>query len=491
MMRGDAGATGAGLSWFNIVRLGLAQTALGGIVVLCTSTFNRVMAVELQLLASLPAALVAWHYVVQLTRPRWGHGSDVGRARTPFILGGIGCLAVGAALAAQAIGLMQSSFSLGLALSIVAYALIGGGVAAGGTSLLALMASAVAPQRRPAAAALTWILMLVGIVFTAIVAGQLLAPYSPQRLAAVTIGVGICAFGLACVAVWGVERGLAGGGRWAGLAEPGGAPKPAFMEALRQTWADGGARRFTVFVFVSMLAFNAQDMILEPFVGLVFGFDVRQSTQLSGMHQGGVLLGMLLVGAIGARAGGHTAQGMRAWVAAGCAASGAALLALAFVGLSGLEAGVRPVVFALGFSNGVFAVAAVGAMFALAGAGGGGREGVRMGVWGASQAIAFGLGGFAGAVGYDLFKLAFGAAAPAFSTVFALEGLLFFAAALLAVRLGGTALDGAVRAPAMATEFTHDMRGDMTGDLAGDFRGDLAPALRETPIAAPHPAGGR
>ncbi len=31
--------------------------------------------------AMLPAALVGWHYAVQLTRPRWGHGSDRG-ART-------------------------------------------------------------------------------------------------------------------------------------------------------------------------------------------------------------------------------------------------------------------------------------------------------------------------------------------------------------------------------------------------------------------------
>lgn len=455
----SSAAPSAGLSWLEIVRLGLAQTALGAIVVLCTSTFNRVMAVELQLLASLPAALVAWHYVVQLTRPRWGHGSDVGRARTPFILGGIACLGLGAVLAAQSIALMPASFPLGLALAIVAYSLIGGGVAAAGTSLLALMASAVAPQRRPAAAALTWILMLVGIVFTAIVAGQLLAPYSPQRLVQVSIGVAVCAFALACVAVWGVERGAKARSDKSQTdpAAFAGQPKLAFFEALRQTWADPDARRFTVFVFVSMLAFNAQDMILEPFAGLVFGYDVRQSTQLSGLHQGGVLLGMLLVGAIGARTGGHTARGMRAWVAAGCTASALALLALAGLGLAGHEALLKPVIFALGFSNGVFAVAAVGAMFTLAGLGGGGREGVRMGVWGASQAIAFGAGGFAGALGYDLFKLAYGAAAPAFSTVFALEGLLFLAAAALAVRLGGAALEGSARAPAMPTEFANEL----------------------------------
>mgnify|MGYP006158636781 CR=1 FL=1 len=38
-----------GLSWLSIVRLGLVQAALGAIVVLTTSTLNRVMIVELGL----------------------------------------------------------------------------------------------------------------------------------------------------------------------------------------------------------------------------------------------------------------------------------------------------------------------------------------------------------------------------------------------------------------------------------------------------------
>src|SRR3712207_500795 len=42
------------LTWFGIVRLGLVQTALGAIVVLTTSTINRVLVVELALPAVLP-----------------------------------------------------------------------------------------------------------------------------------------------------------------------------------------------------------------------------------------------------------------------------------------------------------------------------------------------------------------------------------------------------------------------------------------------------
>ncbi|NDC59848.1 MAG: MFS transporter, partial [Alphaproteobacteria bacterium] len=71
------------LGWVDIVRLGLVQCAIGSIVALCTSTFNRVMVVELALAASVPAGLVAWHYAIQMSRPHWGFASDSGARRTP------------------------------------------------------------------------------------------------------------------------------------------------------------------------------------------------------------------------------------------------------------------------------------------------------------------------------------------------------------------------------------------------------------------------
>lgn len=64
-----------------------------------------------------------------------------------------------------------------------------------------------------------------------------------------------------------------------------------------------------------------------------------------------------------------------------------------------------------------------------------------MGLWGAAQAIAFGLGGLAGAVSLDATRLIFADPALAFSIVFAVEGALFIAAAGLAARLSHTAAD--------------------------------------------------
>jgi BCD family chlorophyll transporter-like MFS transporter len=83
------------LGWFGICRLGLVQAALGAVVVLLTSTLNRVMVVEYALPAVLPGLLVALHYAVQFIRPRFGFESDVLARRTPWIIGGMAVLAVG------------------------------------------------------------------------------------------------------------------------------------------------------------------------------------------------------------------------------------------------------------------------------------------------------------------------------------------------------------------------------------------------------------
>ena len=407
------------MSWVGIVRLGCVQAAIGAIVMLCTSLLNRVMVVEYAMPAAIPAGLVAWHYAVQLSRPVWGHGSDTGRRRTPWIIGGMAVLSGGAMLAVQAT-VAQSTF-----LAVVAFSLIGAGVGAAGTSLLALLATQTVPERRAAAAAVTWIMMIVGIVVTAGVAGSLLDPFSPARLQVVASGVAAVAFVVAGLAVWGVER------DHAPVAD---APALPFADAVREMMADREARVFTLFVFVSMLAYSMQDMILEPFAGLMFGMTPGQTTQLSGVQHMGVLAGMILVGVGGKAFGAKTIGGLRSWTVAGCVGSALALAGLAMAARFAPDWPVKANVALLGFCNGVFAVSAIAAMMALAGAAGARREGVRMGVWGASQAIAFGAGGLIGAVGVDAGRALIGQNAPAFALIFAVEAGIFLAAAVIATR---------------------------------------------------------
>lgn len=410
------------LSWFQIVRLGFVQMALGAIVVLTTSTLNRLMVVEFSLPAVLPGVLVGLHYGIQLSRPRWGFTSDTGGARTRWIIGGMGVLALGGMGAAFGVTLFAQSYGAALTLSLFSYALIGIGVGASGTSLLALLATATAPHRRAAAATITWLMMIFGIALTAGLAGSFLDPYSATRLMTVVAVICAAAFLVTILAIGRIERGLSV------QIEP---ATMSFMDGMREVWAETAARHFTIFVFLSMNAYFMQELILEPYAGLVFGFTPGQSTSLSGMQNGGVFLGMLTVGiaATGLKLG-----ALRTWVMAGCLGSAAMLVLIASTGLTAAGLPLVPLVIGLGYFNGMFAVAAIGAMMALASQGRGQREGTRMGLWGAAQAIAAGFGGLAGAVAVDVMR-GLMADGPAFGSVFAVEAAIFVAAALMAARI--------------------------------------------------------
>lgn len=420
------------LGWPGILKLGLVQTALGSVVVLTTSTMNRLMVVELALPAMLPGALVGLHYALQLSRPRLGYGSDVGGRRVPWIVGGMAALGAGALAAALAIALMGTQPALGIALAVVAFTAIGLGVGAAGTTLLVLLAKRVAPARRAAAAMVVWVMMIGGFVLTAAVVGRLLDPYSPLRLIAITAAVAAAALVLTMLAVRSVEGRFAAGG--ATDQGPGGVAPPQFRQALREVWREPSARRFALFIFVSMLSFSAQDLILEPFAGIAFGYTPGESTRLSGLQNAGVLVGMVGVGLLAGRIRGW-AGSLRVWTLAGCMASAIALAGLAMAAAVPHDWPLRSNVFALGVANGMYAVAAIGSMMGIVGAGVARREGVRMGLWGAAQAIAFGLGGFLGTMASDALRWLLGSATLAYGTVFALEALGFLVAAALAVRL--------------------------------------------------------
>ncbi len=346
-------------------------------------------------------------------------------------------------LAAIAIAILAQSHAIGLALAVVAFLLIGVGVGAAGTSLLVLLAKRVDEPRRPAAATMVWLMMIAGFVVTTIVVGRLMDPYSALRLVEVTAGVAVVALATTALAVHGLEPARIAHASAHDASSPSAESNPAtpardapFLAALREVWAEAQARRFTIFVFVSMLAYSAQDLILEPFAGSVFGMTPGQSTQLSGVQHGGVLIGMIVVNLACALLRRTRFGALKTWTVLGCLASAVALVALTVGSWSAPNWPLKQNVFLLGAANGAFAVAAIGSMMTLAGAGRESREGMRMGLWGAAQAIAFGLGGFLGAAGSDVARALVSSTGHAYGIVFALEALLFVAAARLAADIG-------------------------------------------------------
>ena len=93
--------------------------------------------------ASVPRALIALHFAVQLFgRPLLGHRSDTAR-RTPWILGGFALLMRSGTAAAWSATLLQQRLLPGLLVASVAFI----GLGAGGSSRVTCTSASSAPNR--------------------------------------------------------------------------------------------------------------------------------------------------------------------------------------------------------------------------------------------------------------------------------------------------------------------------------------------------------
>jgi len=419
------------LSWFGIVRLGLVQTALGSVTVLTMATLNRVMVVELALPSMLPGLLVGLHYAMQLLRPRLGYGSDLGGRRTPWIVGGMILHAAGGALAAVATAWMATQLVLGIALAIVAFIMIGIGVSAAGTSLLVLLAKRAGPARRSAAASIAWTMMVTGFIGTTAAAGFALDPFSPTRLVVVSSTISVIALVLTFIGVWNIEgEGASRGERVA--ATP---PKSTFRDELAGIWSEKQARRFAIFIFISMLAYSAPDLILEPFAGAVYGMTPGETTRLAGFQHTGTMIGMVLVPLLHRLIPAWRTR-TTPWIVGGCLACAVGLFNIACAAVIGPGWPLRASFLLLGLTTGIYSIAAIGAMMNLVGAGHRDREGTRMGLWGASQAISYAIGGFLGTLASDAARHLLPSVSLSYALVFAGQAGLFIFAACLAIWIG-------------------------------------------------------
>ncbi|MDQ8178405.1 MAG: PucC family protein, partial [Gemmatimonadota bacterium] len=197
---------------------------------------------------------------------------------------------------------------------------------------------------------------------------------------------------------------------------------------LRDALEDRSTRRFALFVFAAMLAYSAQDLILEPFAGRVFGMTPGESTKLGGTQHGGVMLGMLGAAVLSARIG-----SLRQWAVGGCLASAVMLVALSQSPALGGAGALSLIIFGLGMANGVFAVGAIGAMMAMTAADATRGAGIRLGVYGAAQAIAYAAGSLGGGVASDLTIAGLGDVTRGYTVIFAAEAVLFVVAAGMAL----------------------------------------------------------
>jgi MFS transporter, BCD family, chlorophyll transporter len=428
-----------------LLRLSLFQVTVGMALVLLVGTLNRVMIVELAVPASLVSVMLALPLLFAPFRTLIGFRSDthvsaLGLRRVPYIWKGTMYQFGGFAIMPFAL-LVLSGYGeaidaprwIGLSSAALAFLLVGAGVHMVQTVGLALATDLVREEDQPKVVGLMYVMLLFGMVVSALVFGALLETYTPGRLVQVIQGAAVVTVALNLLALWKQEARDRDRARAMETAR-----HPPFSAAFGDLVRRPGVRRLIVVIGLGTFGYGMADVLLEPYGGQALGLSVGATTKLTALFAAGTLVGFGIASRVLGQGAHPMALGV--WGAALGVPGFAAIVLSSVVGLIVL---FLLGTFVIGVGIGLFGHATLTATMRSAPAN---RIGLALGAWGAVQATAAGIGiALAGIVRDGLVALpglaGSGVAAP-YNAVFTLEALILLLAIAVALPLARSRGEG-------------------------------------------------
>jgi len=415
-----ADAASADLPLPRLLRLSLFQFSVGMAMVMLIGTLNRVMIVELGLPAFVVSVMVSLPLLFAPLRALIGfrsdhHRSELGWRRVPYIwmgsllqFGGFSIMPFALLVLAGAGQSAQAPVWVGQLGAGVAFLLVGAGMHTVQTAGLALATDLSPAHKQPQVVGLMYVMLLVGMVCSALVFGHFLVDYSPGRLVQVVQAAALVTLVLNVVAMWKQEP-------RSRHRKPGVPVPETFGEAWRLFSASPQVFRRLLVVAMGTMAFAMEDVLLEPYGGEVLAMSVSETTVLTATLAIGSLFGF----GWASRALGRGADPlwMSGWgLVAGLPAFAAVILAGPLQSTVLFSLGV----FMIGLGAGLFGHGTLTATMRSAPED---RVGLALGAWGAVQASAGGLALALGGLLRDAFDW-LTAGGGGYSAVYTLELVL-------------------------------------------------------------------
>ena len=283
----------------SLIRLAGLPLSLTLLSILAGSVINRVMVVELGLPVILAGLFIAIPLLISPVRIWLGHLSDAyplwGRRREPYLMLGALLSGFGVALSVALVVQTPPLASGATAWILLGLLLYGVGRNLTGNTFQALLTDRFAAGvARARAANLYEVIKLLGLVGGAGVLGLALRPYSNERLVLVVALLSALAVLLSVLGALGQEP------RSARLRKAAEAARAAsFRHSFRTlVWEDPQARLFLLVIMLTVLGTQMQDVLMEPYAGLVLGMDVAATTRLTMFWGLGALASILLSGLV-------------------------------------------------------------------------------------------------------------------------------------------------------------------------------------------------
>ena len=391
-----ADAASEDLSLGRLLRLSMFQISTGMAIVLLTGTLNRVMVVELGQAASWVSLMLAIPLLLAPARALIGYRSDhhrsyLGWRRIPYLWSGTMMQFGGLAFMPFALILMTEPHNgpalLGPVAAMASFLLTGLGMHVAQTAGLALATDLATEETRPRVVALLYLMLLVGMISSALIFAALLDDFNYVRLIQVIQSAAVVTLVLNVVAMLKQEK------RRPDLTDHRLA-RPTFGHAWQDFIELPRAKSLLWALGLGTMGFTMQDILLEPYGAEVLALSVSDTTLLTALYAGGMVLALAFTARRLSR-GADPIRTASMGILIGIVAFAAVILSapLQTPGLFQIGAAL------IGLGNGLFAVGMLTAAMVF---GGHKMAGLTLGAWGAVQAAAAGAAMFSGGAIRDL-----------------------------------------------------------------------------------------
>jgi MFS transporter, BCD family, chlorophyll transporter len=421
-----------------LLRLSLFQVSVGMSLALLIGTLNRVMIVELAVPASLVAVMISLPLIFAPFRAVIGFRSDthksvLGWKRVPYLwmgtliqFGGLAIMPFALLVLSGAGNAANAPAWIGQLGAGVAFLMVGAGVHTTQTVGLALATDLAPLESQPKVVGLMYVMLLLGMIVSALAFGAALTNFTPGRLVQVVQGSAVITIGLNILALWKQEA--RNPAKTAASLE-----RPTFQQSWESFSRGGRAVRRLVAVGLGTMAFSMEDVLLEPYGGQILNLPVATTTKLTATLAVGGLLGFGLASRV-------LSRGFDPFRMASLGALAGIPAFIAVIASAPLDSALM---FALGtlligFGAGLFGHGTLTATMNLAPAD---QRGLALGAWGAVQASAAGVAVASGGIIRDVvgamtaqggFGAALAGPASGYIAVYSIE-IVLLAATMLAM----------------------------------------------------------
>jgi BCD family chlorophyll transporter-like MFS transporter len=402
--------------WRNL-KLGTFHIGSSFVDLLTSGVLNRVLISDLLIPATPVALLSALRYLLAPLSIWAGYRSDAkplfGRHRLPYIWMGRLPMLLSLLVLPVVTALLAADprSVLGWVLAAVAFLVYGVGTLLSGSTFLALIRDNAPPERRGQALSIVQIFLVVSFPLAGVVYGQLMPVYDQATFWRIVVFGMLIAAGFFFFALFGAEP------RGRRITSDDSGETLPFGALLREMWANRRTRLFFLFLALGAVSAFAQDAVLEPFGGDVFGMNNGETTMFNAYWGVGVLISLIGTVVWTRRRAAHEQTGT---TMVGLLLTALPLVGLGFVALTEAEALLIPVLFCFGIGFGIYTVGAVSLLMAMTSDR---RAGAYLGLWTVAQLLFRGLGIFLGGAVLDLMRFLSGSTTIGYASVFFLEAV--------------------------------------------------------------------